>query len=201
MNLDKSNPETEACQDKKLRPLHESLAVWLSQPKWAWTWYVTQTFKCENPTPRLGEVSFRHWMSQLSRASAACWGFVFGEVGKLGRFHWHALIHISPNLWGLPETSIFHAWALEKYGRNTVAWYRGPDDKQLMHAGEKLSRYLTKYIAKDTENDNLYWDWLGFVSGAEVLPGQIGQTWDWELDGILAESGGITPEREGHRNG
>jgi len=43
----------------------------------------------------------------------------------------------------------------------------------LRNVSDGISRYLTKYVAKESAGAQAWWDFKGFMSGLEAAPSQI----------------------------
>jgi len=163
-------------------------ASYLSKPAWNWTWFVTQTYdinKCGFTRKdgkrafhsQISKESFDNFIKRVGQASASCWGFVFEERHKTGRPHWHALLHVTENLFGDPRRDVLWKYMFEKYGRMEIRPFncnRGAaTDSDVGIISDGISRYLCKYLAKDSRRDDAWWDFRGFTSGFEAEARQI----------------------------
>jgi len=81
-----------------------SFAEYLSLPQWQWNYVTHQTFddKKHKLTAGLVDWSWNHFMRNVARDAMMTYGFYFAERGRMGRLHWHALVHIKHNVLGQP---------------------------------------------------------------------------------------------------
>jgi len=156
-----------------------AMQEYLSLPQWNFTHYITQTFddrKCR-PYSKICEHSWRYFLNTFGRDASMIYGWVFAERGKSGRLHWHAIVHISPNLLGQPTQRELWEGMFSKYGRNVTEIYK-PENPVLRASdaiwlGTRLAGYLTKYVAKDAGGNDAMWDFGGFMSGREADAAQL----------------------------
>jgi len=165
---------TQASSDFK-----DEFAEYLSNPRWGFNWYVTQTFDSQkvNPYSRICEHSWRFFNNQLALTSSAHWGWMFAERGKgNGRLHWHALMHVEKNLFDQPERGEIWSAMHKKYGRNLILEY-SPGDQRILRdckfVATGVSCYLTKYVAKEANGGDATWDFMGFLSGKEAATKEL----------------------------
>lgn len=130
-------------------------------------------------------------MKQLNRTAVASYGFVFGERGRMGRLHWHALVHVSQNILDQPEIKAMWEWGMEHYGRNSIFPYCHQVDVYAGFCATSLARYLTKYVAKDVQETNLYWDFTGYMGGRMADSKQIAHGFGFENGSMLPDVPGI----------
>jgi len=156
-----------------------AFAEYLSQDQWKWTHYITQTFddlKCR-PYSKICEHSWRYFLNSVGREASMVYGWMFGEKGKSGRLHWHAIVHITPNLLGEPTQE--HIWQsmYAKYGRAVVEIYEPGipvlQEADAIFVAMKVASYLTKYVAKDSAGGDATWDFGGFMGGHEADAAQL----------------------------
>lgn len=118
--------------------------------------------------------SWRQVLREIAKDATVVYGFVFGEAHKSGQPHWHALLHVRENLFKAPTRKSIHEWCLEHYGRNRIVPMASENlEVRCGHMSDGISRYLTKYVAKDTANSHATWTFGGFLNGSEAEPGQI----------------------------
>jgi len=165
--------------------IKDSLANYLSDPRWRWNWVLTQTFDPSKPSLtywhdtrkerrfRGGLVlsSWRAVLAKIAETASINYGFVFGEQHKNGNPHWHAVMHVTENMWNEPRRKTIHEWCLETYGRSRITPC-APENIEIRarHVSDGISRYLTKYVAKEAHGDHATWDFGGFASGSAVEP-------------------------------
>jgi len=166
----------------------DSLANYLTDHRWRWNWVLTQTFDPSKPSLtyyhdtrkerrfRGGLVlsSWREVMSFIARDAVCAYGFVFGEQHKSGAPHWHALVHVTENLFGQPRRKSVHEWCLGTYGRSRITPMASENlEVRVGSISDGISRYLTKYVAKESYHDHATWDFVGFINGFEADSGRI----------------------------
>jgi len=186
-------------QTHNLELVKIAFAEYLSLPEWNWTLVVTQTFD-EHKTPchrNMSSDSFKDLMEYAGNEAVCIYGFAFGEQHKSGRPHWHAILHMTENLFEQPRRADIWRYMFDKYGRNRIEPYRPNactvvnDGRQAERVGEGIARYLCKYVAKESARDQAWWDFTGFMSGQQVPARRIR-----ELTGIKKmEYSGLTPEK------
>lgn len=156
--------------------IKDAFSDYLSMPYWDWTYFITQTFdpkRYKKSYSRLCEHSWRFLCNRLMEQSILSYGFAFSESHKSGYRHWHALIHVTPNLFGQPTWKEIKDAMLKKYGRIQIDNFK-PDnwmltgDRQIMTISNGVSRYLTKYVAKEAATGEAWWDFNGNMSGSEA---------------------------------
>jgi len=152
----------------------ESFSCYLTQAEWSWTWFVTQTFDSKKvfPHPDIVKRSWKDFMRECARDSPINYGWVFAEIGRFGRIHWHALVRVEPDLFGHPSQKEIFEYMYDKYGRITISSYQ-PGQKvvsftRVHKIADGISRYLTKYLVKGSQELDLTWDFQGFLSGSEA---------------------------------
>lgn len=105
------------------------------------------------------------------------YGWMFAEKGKMGRLHWHAIVHIQQNLFKEPNWGQIRDGMFDKYGRVTVESYKPGADVLIQQdaagVATAVSRYLTKYVAKDSAGGDTTWDFGGFMNGSEADASQL----------------------------
>ncbi len=105
------------------------------------------------------------------------YGWVFAERGQMGRLHWHAIVHVSPNLLGQPSWGDMVDGMFQKYGRVVIETYKHcpvvTRNRDTVEVGTRLAKYLTKYVAKDASGRDAWWDFGGFMSGREADAAQL----------------------------
>lgn len=164
------------CSDVKT-----AFAHYLSDPKWDWTWFLTQTFdparehthynrKRDRFYGRLCEHSWRDLLKYVGTRANHCWGFMFTELHKNGHPHWHALLHVQEDLFERPARSSVWRYMFQRFGWNRVDPVRKGDVSKTAHG---VCRYLTKYIAKEAAGGDATWDFGGYLGGTEADTGQI----------------------------
>lgn len=160
--------------------IKDAFSDYLSLPQWDWTYFITQTFdprRYSKAYSRLCEHSWRFLCNRLMERSIISYGFAFAESHKSGLRHWHALVHVTPDLFGNPTWDDIRKVMLEKYGRIQINDFK-PDNWQLAGAqvntiSNGVSRYLTKYVAKESSGGDAWWDFNGNISGSEADAGEI----------------------------
>jgi len=168
-----------------------SFAAYLSLPGWDFNWFITQTFDpnkfkrarngCLLVPTNITVNSFKDFIKFTGTRSNACWGWMFGELHRSGMPHWHALMHIQPNLFGQPSRTSMWAHMWHRYGRFEAKPYLPARHQHVAGA----ATYLTKYVAKETFQDNATWDFKGYLSGSEADSGQIARAIGVHDHGIL----------------
>jgi len=154
------------------RPFNDQFAEYLSQPAWRWSWFVTQTFDDlkQKPYPAMVKHSWRFMMYEIARSAGCTYSWVFAEIGRFGRIHWHALVHVTPNLRNEPNIDEVWNYMYKRYGRCHLDPINGPDKGQYPHPciekAQGVTAYLTKYVAKDQFQGSTYWDFMGFLGGS-----------------------------------
>jgi len=166
----------------------QSLANYLTDPRWQWNWVLTQTFDPSKPSltywhdtrkerlfrSNLVLSSWKSTIAEIARDSIVCYGFVFGEQHKSGAPHWHAVMHVRENLFGSPRRKAIHEWCLEQFGRNRITPMASENlEVRCGTVSDGISRYLTKYVSKEAQSDYATWDFEGYVSGSKAETGQI----------------------------
>lgn len=163
---------------------------YLSRKAWDWTWVVHQTFGDLKTKiyPKIVEHSWRHFMHTVAREAVMNYGFCFAEKGATGRLHWHALVHVKKDLFGLPRMTDVWEDMFIKYGRNKLELYNCPGEAANMSYGDGITRgiaaYCTKYVAKDTWSDDAWWDFDGFMGGSKVDCQRIRDAIGLDLEGL-----------------
>ena len=158
-----------------------AFAKYLSDPKWDWTWFVTQTFnpklkhthynfKRDRFYGRICEHSWRDFLAFVGFHSSAVWGFMFCETHKNGYPHWHALLHVQESLFGEPRREDVWCYMFQRFGWNRVDPVRTGD---VSKTAGGVCRYLTKYVAKVAAGADATWDFGGYLGGTEADTGQI----------------------------
>ena len=178
-------------QPHKIGHFKQTFADFLSLSDWKWSWVCHQTFdSCkvgdENGKlyPSLIPWSWHHMMATIARDAMLNYGFYFAERGKMGRIHWHAIIHVKEDLFGHPRRSAIWDEMFRKFGRCRFEPYQGPDNWCFKRVSTGIANYLCKYVAKDTYSDDATWDFTGFMGGSTADSGRIGRligidTSDW----------------------
>ncbi len=151
-----------------------AFASYLSQSEWKWNWVVHQTFdehKCDLYPSILG-YSWREFMREIARNAMMNYGWCFAETGKLGRLHWHALVHVKEDLLRRPSRTEIWAHMFRKFGRNRIEPYKAGQRElgwiATKEMSDGISRYVAKYLAKETCLDNAWWDFGGFLGGKQA---------------------------------
>jgi len=168
--------------------IKESMANYLTDTRWRWNWVVTQTFdpskinltyfhdteKVRKFRGGLVMSSWKRVLQEIARDANVVYGFVFGEHHKNGNPHWHALLHVTGNLFGQPRRSVIHKFCLSEFGRNRITPMTSVNmEVSVGRVSDGISRYLTKYVAKEVGGHHDTWDFGGFLSGSAAEPGQI----------------------------
>jgi len=163
----------------KWSSVKEGFSAYLSQPEWDWSWVVHQTFdeyKCDLYPSILG-FSWREFMREIARTAQMNYGWCFAETGKLGRLHWHGIVHVKTNLLRQPLRKTIWQHMFNKFGRNRIEAYIPRTSETYWIGNHRMSnavgRYLTKYIAKESFLDNAWWDFEGFMGGNQVDSARI----------------------------
>lgn len=151
-----------------------TFSEYLSLHEWDWNYVACQTFdqNKHHLSHSLVPWSWGHFMREAARESPMNYGFYFAEKGKMGRLHWHALVHISKDLLGLPLRHDLQGLQTEKFGRFQLVPYWNQEEGLIRLAVNKIATgiatYLTKYVAKDTWSDDATWDFTGFLGGKQA---------------------------------
>lgn len=175
-------------EPRTLDLVKKSFSDYLTRPEWEWSWFMTQTFdfhKCGyrkrngklDVHREICEESFQRMMEFIGKTATICYGFGFGELHKSGRPHWHAVVHVGMDLYSQCTRESVWEYMFKMYGRNTIAEVM-PCQGLQVHSGTALisdgiSRYLTKYVAKESATGQAWWDFKGYMSGSEADPSQI----------------------------
>lgn len=168
--------------------IKDSLSNYLTDRRWQWNWVLTQTFDPSKPSLtywhetrkerlfRTGLV-LHSWNKVLAEIALRTWmvyGFVFGEQHKNGNPHWHALLHVRENAFKAVRRTSIHKWCLEEFGRNRITPMASENlEVRVDHMSDGISRYLTKYVAKEADGDHATWDFGGFLNGSKAETKQI----------------------------
>lgn len=167
-----------------------TFSEYLSLPEWDWTYVACQTFDDDkyHLSHSLIPWSWAHFMQEAAREALMNYGFFFAERGKGGRLHWHALVHIRPNLFGLPRRHELQAEQSNKFGFFQLVPYQTQGTRLHSPAVEKIATgiatYLTKYVAKDTWSDDATWDFSGFLGGSRADSARIARAIGVGLSGV-----------------
>ena len=193
-------------QVKDLDLLTSSLAAWLSSPTWDWTWVVHQTFDEKKCTLGRGLVlhSWRSLMREIAKDATINYGFCFGERGALGRIHFHALVHMTPSIFGYPVIDEIGPAMYALFGYCRIEPFIGGLNERGHLSIEKMSggvaRYLTKYIAKEAGYHDSTWDFEGLISGRVATGEQLKRAIGMDPGGWSPENGKKGRKRYGRIN-
>jgi len=175
---------------EKLQDVKKAFAHYLSRPEWNWSWFLTQTFdvhKCgflkSDGKPALhSEIcreSFNRMMRKVADQAMSVYGFGFAESHRNGRPHWHAILHVKEDLFGNPCRTSIYNYMYKMYGRNQIRGFKPSVnvkiDSGIECVSDGVSRYLCKYIAKESHRNDAWWDFKGFLGGLEVPTSEICQ--------------------------
>lgn len=156
-----------------------TFSEYLSLPEWDWTYVACQTFDDDKHhlSHSLIPWSWGHFMREIARDAIVNYGFYFAERGRMGRLHWHALVHVRSNLLGQPRRHELQAEQSNRFGFFQLVPFIAQDTRMHSLAVAKIATgiatYLTKYVAKDTWSDDATWDFTGFMGGSKVDCGRI----------------------------
>jgi len=166
----------------------KSFSQYLSHPCWRWNWVAHQTFdldKC-GYTKKNGDRDFHRLICQESyerftreirNTAMLHYGFAFAELHQNGFPHWHAVLHVEENLLGQPRRRSIFEYMHRQYGRSRIEPINRSDCGEYGTAtgtvADGIARYLTKYVAKESQSDNAWWDFSGAISGFEADPSRI----------------------------
>jgi len=156
--------------------IKSSFSSYLSKPYWDWTYFVTQTFDPSKVKPykRLCEHSWRFFLSRCQDHAAISYGFCFSESHKSGLRHWHALVHVTPNLLAQPDARSLWESMHSKYGRSQILPYKESNiEVGVATVSTGVSRYLTKYLVKESASDDAWWDFNGNMGGKPADAGDL----------------------------
>lgn len=172
-------------QPHNLERVKAEFALFLSETKWNWNWVATQTFDSFKVPIHSNIVhdSFNELMKKIARTAVMNYGFVFGEQHKSGLPHWHALLHVSESLWGEPRRSDIWDWAFKRYGRNRIEAFNPVipiHHESIGVISTGISKYMCKYVAKESARDEATWDFKGFMGGREVPTARIMDVLGWK---------------------
>ena len=166
-------------QPHMMNEFKASFSSYLTDPKWKWNWVVTQTFDTDKvPLHRsIVRESWQDMLGKIGKNSSCCYGWVFGETGRMGRVHWHAILHVQENLFGDPSRRQIWEQMFDKYGRCSITAYvcnqREIGNIATKTISDGIARYLTKYVVKDTFSDDAWWDFDGNLAGRWAAPARI----------------------------
>jgi len=156
---------------QEMELIKASFSDYLSKPYWNWSWYCTATFDPAKVPQykRIAEHSWRFFLSRLADTCMMSYGFCFAEAHSSGATHWHALVHVTENLLRQPRRKDIWASMFAKYGRCQILPYTpGNMDLAVGSISTGVSRYLTKYVAKEAHRDQAWWDFGGNMSGRDA---------------------------------
>ena len=147
---------------------------------------LTATYRDNQEDLRLGYRDFGAFIQALRHRFGKEWKYIaVPEFQKRGAVHFHALI------WGLPK-SVFE----EERSTRLVAglWKHGFIYLKMTDGNEKLSSYLTKYMAKSFIDRRLM-NQKAYVCSRNLIRPQIqGGISNFGIDVLLEEFGVATPE-------
>jgi len=174
----------------------KAFAAYLTRPVWNWSWLVTQTFdihKCGYTKSdgklafhsRLIQESWEVFLDEVSCHAGLVYGFVFGEAHKSGAPHWHAVVHASDGLLGVPRWGRIRERCYDRFGRIRFSVINKGQSIQMSEGvravSDGVSRYLCKYVAKDANTSHAWWDFSGCIGGCFADTGQLARELDLDM--------------------
>jgi len=160
-----------------------SFSDYLTRPEWHWSWFATQTFDynkcgylrrngCRDVHSEICQESFGRMLGEIAKTAVMVYGFAFGELQQSGRPHWHAVVHVTTDLFDGPRRLDIWKYMFRMYGRSDIREVQTGQSVQVAEGVGKvsdgISRYLTKYVAKESATGQAWWDFRGFMSGSEA---------------------------------
>jgi len=125
----------------------------------------------------VSQESFGRMLREIAKTATMVYGFAFGELQQSGRPHWHAVVHVTPDLFDGPSRQDVWRYMFRMYGRSDIREVQAGQSVQvgegIKNVSDGISRYLTKYVAKEAATGQAWWDFKGFMSGKEADPSAI----------------------------
>lgn len=149
---------------------------------------LTATYRDNQTDLRLGYRDFGAFIQAMRHRFGKEWRYIaVPEFQKRGAVHFHALI------WGLPQ----HILEEERSTRLVAGlWKHGFIYLKITDGNEKLSSYLTKYMAKSFVDKRLMNQKAYVCSRNLKRPQVVGHISKFSIDTYLEEYGATTPEME-----